>query len=499
MLYLRAEPSGTPHFTTVATSHSPIQMVTEKWRKPLYEPSDCAGRTIIVGFILIVLIICVSVFAASFKKVDEGEACVKINTRTGTIDPKPQTSAKNVILGPDFAWKCVPTTRQAISMSGNSSGWETRRQLSARTIEGLDIALDIDVEYIIDGSAVYELIRKFGDEWASAYNIIARSSLRNVASEFEGLQYLRGERGTISDRMREVLDVRFREDHATVERVNLRDIFLDLTFEAAFRGVEEVRLNSREALENRTLAIVNEQRQNETQVIELKTARQKVIVEANAKVTQAELGRSAGLTTARTTAERLLIAEESTRQAALIAAQGNVSKALAQRDAAITDARRQTRELELIAERERDVALISARSKVQEALEQREGQVEKKMAEIDALERELESLLVSAAAEAVQVLARNNVTVQGIVASGQARVAEVQSRRVAQKQMFDALGSAAGIGKEEALQYLWTKALEELTTANQTTAFLDYAKQPLMVETGALGGTVVGASVGSGG
>lgn len=435
-----------------------------------------------ISAIAVVLIICISIFAASFKKVEEGQACVKVNSRTGSVSSEPYLTASNELVGPDFEFICFPTTRQSISFA---DGFGLASNLTARTVEGLAINLQIDIEYRIVGEEVFALMNKFGEEFHGSYMRIARSTLRNVASEFEGLQYLRGERATIGERMREVLDLRLRQDHALVERVNIRDIHLDEAFEEAFRAVEEVRLDRLEALENRALAVVQEQRENETQAVELETARQSTLVAARALVVQAELAHTASITEATTAAARDLISEESVRQSILIAAEANVSRAEAQRDAAVTEATRVASERRLVANRQREVALIAARSLVLQAREQRETELEGKRAEIDLAERTVAAELIAANATAVGILADSNATATGRLATGEAEAEEARSRRLAQKGLLESMGAHAGVGADAALQYLWTNELRALVGSNQTTAFLDYLKQPLLAEAGA--------------
>ena len=78
------------------------------------------------------------------------------------------------------------------------------RVLGTRTQEGLFINLDIHIEYRLVSEEMKELFLKFGpwENVVSNITLIARSELRNTASNYGGLEYLAGDRGLIAANMR---------------------------------------------------------------------------------------------------------------------------------------------------------------------------------------------------------------------------------------------------------------------------------------------------------
>ena len=194
-------------------------------------------------------------------------------------------------------------------------GEGVNRVLGTRTQEGLFINLDIHIEYRLVSEEMKELFLKFGpwENVVSNITLIARSELRNTASNYGGLEYLAGDRGLIAANMRvrgcvlvavclwlcacgcvlvavclcgcgcvHVCDqptdgvawhvhqtdlaVALQPFHLNVNEVNIRTIRLSPAFERAFDAVRQVKLAASKALQTREVDITQERRANESSV-----------------------------------------------------------------------------------------------------------------------------------------------------------------------------------------------------------------------------------------
>jgi hypothetical protein len=273
----------------------------------------------------------------------------------------------------------------------------------------------------------------------------------------------------------------------------LRNIYLDDSFEVAFQAVESVRLEQLEAQEARALAIVAEQRANETQYIQLLAERQRVLVEAETAVRSAELAYSARTTAESTDAARRLIEAESLRNTVLVQARANVSKALAEREASVTDTSRLAEEQRLQALRAREVALIEAQSLVDEALARRAGLVSQAQAGLDEARSLTAQALTAVDAEAHVIALQANATALATQERTAADVDALQASRATQREEFEQLAAAAGMSTEEVLQYAWTEVL--LKRSDSGTVFLDYERSPMALEVSGEAEVSVGGSV----
>ena len=299
----------------------------------------CVGISCCV-FALIAIIVTISLVASSFAKVDEGEACMQYSDYTGVLEDEVVLEPTNAFVGPSSDFHCYPKIVQEIEVRRASSPlplphqtpmcsptvlrcfWRgcavpqfkegakgVNRVLGTRTQEGLFISLDIHIEYRLVSEEMKELFLKFGpwENVVSNITLIARSELRNTASNYGGLEYLAGDRGLIAANMRvrgcvlvavclcgcvavwlcgcgcvhacgqptdvvawhmyqTDLAVALQPFHLTVNEVNIRTIRLSPAFETAFDAVRQVKLAASKALQTREVDITQERRANESSV-----------------------------------------------------------------------------------------------------------------------------------------------------------------------------------------------------------------------------------------
>lgn len=494
------------------------------------------ATAVFLGLVAVIMII--SMVTASFDNVDEGQACMQYSNYTGILEDGVITTPENSFVGLHSGFACYPTLIQDIEFTHGGAG--VNRVLGTRTKEGLFISLQIHIEYRVDAADMKNLLLQFG-RWhhvVSNLTIIARSTLRNTASRYGGLDYLAGDRGSIAASMKADLHLDFQQFSTSVNEVNIKSISLSPEFERAFEAVREVKLQASKALQTREVDLTQEQRANESAVITLLAQRESTLLAARAAVTTATLERDALTTTKQTEIITTKLKAASTRATALTQARSEVNKAKSERTARLTEAQVRESERRLQAQRSRGVVLIEAKAEVEKAkaalvaartsaetsfaslrvqLEQdRDSKLTAARAELAAavLER-VERLLVAntqltvtgtreqarkqqAVGSATATRTRANATAAALQQSEAARIDGAAGLKSARVNFLAQLRAKTGMSATQVLRYLRLGALGRSST--NTTMFVDYTKVPLTLEASAQAGSsvTVGAGIDTG-
>mmetsp|Transcript_5726 Transcript_5726/g.20537 ORF Transcript_5726/g.20537 Transcript_5726/m.20537 type:complete len:433 (-) Transcript_5726:129-1427(-) len=396
------------------------------------------------GFFCASLITVIVLLACSFGSVDETDVCLSYNTITRVVDELPVDEPGVYFTGVDNGFLCFPKLVQTIefaSASSSTSGDAAPNgpPLHTRTREGLDIELDISIEYRLIPGELKSLFDKVNMDYLPLYEQLAASSLRNTVSKNPAENFLNNQRANVSTQMQLDMNERLNPFHANIITVNMRNVNLPDEFELAIQAVESVRLEQRQATTERGLELEREALDREKAIIDLTAEGRKQEIDAEAAVTRAELERQGLLTSAQTTASQRLIQAQKNRQTVLIAAENDRLTALTQRVGVLQTQQNAQDEAVISFQTELNLAVAAAR-----------------VAEIEA-----------------------NATASARIRQAQAEAAGLAETKAAEQQRFQDLKDSAGMSSEDMLRYVW---LQNLKSMHGTKFFLDYKKTPMFLE-----------------
>lgn len=357
--------------------------------------------------------------------------CLSYNTITRVVDEVPVEEPGTYFTGVDHGFLCFPKLVQTIEFAGD--GGANGPALHTRTREGLDIELDMSIEYRLIPGELKQLFDKVNMDYLPFYEQLAASSLRNTVSKNPAENFLNNQRANVSTQMQLDLNERLNPFHATVITVNMRSVNLPDEFEFAIQAVESVRLEQRQAETERGLELEREALEREKAVIDLEAEGRRMEIDAEAAVTRARLEREGLLTSARTQADKALIQAQKERQTILIAAENDRLTALTQRVGVLQNRQNEQDEAIIGFETEKNLAVAAAR-----------------VAEITA-----------------------NATAAARVRQAEADAEGLAEIKAAEQQRFQDLKDSADMSSEEMLRYVW---LDNLKNLDGTKMFIDYKK-----------------------
>ena len=323
----------------------------------------------------------------------------------------------------------------------STQSWSQEPRLKARTHEGLLLEMDVMLEFKLIGKDVKKIFNLVKLDFMPMYQILASNVLRNVAAKYEAFSFLNKDRQAIGEEMRTRLNQTFFKYHAEVLSVQLFHVDLPDQFEGWIREVERLRLDQRKEVEQRNVAIAQQNNTIFETEVRLKADKLKSVIDATALVDQAELARPALITEAETNAiiRRL--------------------NAIKERNTTIIDVNKRY----AVAQQTLELQKTRANNNLKAALIDIETQ--KRQAQKDA-----EVILIDAKAEAARLRAL-----------GVAEAKAIQAAKEAKLQQFQDIKQAFGgsMTQEQILQYTW---LQVLKTANDVNIYIDYKKTPLFIE-----------------
>ena len=134
--------------------------------------------------------------------------------------------------------------------------------------------------------ALYDLVAK---DFSAFYQLLAGSTLRNVAAKYKASQFLDASRRNISLDMKNSLQKAFEPYYADVISVQLFHVDLPDQYEKWIKTIESLKLESRRAQAYRVVAEQTENNKYTKAKIDLQTDRDKAIIDSNASVSHASL------------------------------------------------------------------------------------------------------------------------------------------------------------------------------------------------------------------
>ena len=294
------------------------------------------------------LIIFVGLIAGSFGYVAELQYCLKYHSITRNLE-KLETEKGTHFIGIAQNYKCFPSQRLALEFSPpnyNEDDPDADEELDmdeyengempklgllhSRTSEGLDIGMDILVEYELrpEENSLMALFDLVGTNFTFWYKDIVTASLMNTASLFEAQKFLGVTRTAIQERMLENLQARQRDITARIGAlglhfgeldekaitmptqffmkvldIQLRHVDLPNDYEALIAAIEAVKLDKRMAHKESELAKKVEAEEREKQMWAIEKDRVEKIIAEQAKVEGAAVARDGSLLAADTEAK----------------------------------------------------------------------------------------------------------------------------------------------------------------------------------------------------
>eukprot|EP00730_Choanoeca_flexa_P001058 TRINITY_DN10464_c0_g1_i1.p2 TRINITY_DN10464_c0_g1~~TRINITY_DN10464_c0_g1_i1.p2 ORF type:complete len:462 (+),score=109.49 TRINITY_DN10464_c0_g1_i1:137-1522(+) len=439
--------------------------------------------TIVAFSVFVGLLSLIVVLSISFARVTDDEICQLFYPDGSRLIT--QTEPGLVFVGPGYEKHCVPRHTLHLTFTSDSTTGLTRK-INSRTSEGLPVTLEVDVEYRFTPAGLESSMLRTGfSSYQERLLMATRAEVRNVASFYEAESFLRGSRETIATDMRDrIARTLVEKDGVLIEvvRVNLLTIDVDDRFENRFQQVEDIRLLQLQAQADLELAVIEELRLNETELIAGLADRERRIQQARAEVTAAELAQQANMTTAQTEALRDIIQAESARIQERIKKETALQEAEADQNLKVRQAERQAIADAELAETARLNMVTEMNGKVRKAADRARDIA---TAELERTRR-LESLASVAIDRTLTMFNRTlaaNVTAQQIRDQGvvDADVREVNVRGQTEEHL--AIQRALNMTDEQLAALIWYRALGHSNSTSRT-VFMDYTKVAFMREFG---------------
>eukprot|EP00039_Didymoeca_costata_P014220 m.227393 g.227393 ORF g.227393 m.227393 type:complete len:458 (-) comp15972_c0_seq2:300-1673(-) len=438
----------------------------------------CKAVTAFLTFVF-VLVICI-VIPLSVTRVSDDEACQVFYSDGRKIVSK--ESSGLVFVGPNQEKYCLTRTTQHLIFSDENTGLE--RLITART-QGLEVELEVDVEYRLKPGKIWETADRIGYDSPQARMLrTCRAEIRNVASLFPVEAFLSGTRANISETMGRWLHETFNElDGVFIDiiNVNLLHIQVYKPFEEKFQEVENKRLQQVVARENTELVIQQEVRKNQTEHINAQAQRDQRLQEANSLIIKAQLEQEKLVTEAETQHEQDKIEAESDRQIRTIRAQTVLEETVAQRQLTLQELDREALQKFTVAETARQNMESVARGNIERALSEARRDIQ--LANIERT-KQIEALVKLTIEKNLEVFNINltaNVDGQRIRQNGVAQAREAEKNVKKKTREFELLQDKLNMSDKAVVSLLLYRALQK---SPDKKVLLDYVKQPLMTELG---------------
>lgn len=429
-----------------------------------------------------VLIIAV-LLGVSIDRVETDEVC-QIFYQDGSVI-KTESKAGYVMVGPGQEKHCIPLSMLRMTFD-QISGDELNRVVSCRTAEGLEVTLEIDIEYQYEASNIDKTIERTGlpgDDTAPRLLRTARSEIRNAASQYSVTQFLTGSRSIIASQIQHSLQRKLKDVDGvfvTIVKVNLLHIDVYEPFEAKYQAVEDARLEAKKVKEDQNLMKIEETRLTETQEIAAYAENGKLLQEAASRTAVAQLQQAKEKTVANTRAQSDFIAADSDRKQRLIRVQSKLAEAKEDRELQLAQIIRQNTEKLTRAETNRSNLISTEQARVLMAHAKAEQAKKEALIKQEKTLASLEALNITHVLEMFQLELAATVKVDAINNDGEASAAE-QLRVTRQKTAeFELMQDKLNLTDRGMVSVLMYRALKR----SDPTVMLDYEKEPLLNEFG---------------
>ncbi len=172
--------------------------------------------------------------ALSFEIVDYNEYALLQNDITREIQPEVYEEGLYPV-GIFSSFIKFPSTWQTIEFSPAEDANDIA--IHTRTEDGLALTIDISFQYQLNKTHLLDMYGQYGIEYEEYFAKVARGVLRDVASEYDALEFFYN-RTTITSAMLDALITKEDAFFIEIGEFQLRDVDLPDTFEAAIEAVE---------------------------------------------------------------------------------------------------------------------------------------------------------------------------------------------------------------------------------------------------------------------
>lgn len=164
----------------------------------------------------------VILFAVSFDTLEPTEMGLKYNRVSVTVEPEVYNYGR-FFLGLGRKFIKFPGTMQLIELKDSTS-------LRAWSKEGQLIELDVSVDYRLERDNLYNLYRRYGEDYHTRLIQATIKAIKLVTIQYEATDFFTS-RDQIGDEMKASVSERFDKEFVTLELFNLRNIDLPNGFE----------------------------------------------------------------------------------------------------------------------------------------------------------------------------------------------------------------------------------------------------------------------------
>lgn len=189
---------------------------------------------VLVGLVFLFL-------ALSFKRIHTLELGLDYNQLTQEVSPQPLANGMHFLGAPWHRLLIFPKTMQNMQFSTNDSPHD---ELHTRTMDGLQVVLEISFQYQFLPDEVHALFEDFGEDgYKPVFFDVAAHLISEAATEYTAYQFF-NQKETIASKMCDKLDAYFRAElHASVVSLQIQSSQLPDSFNEAITDTVTQRQN----------------------------------------------------------------------------------------------------------------------------------------------------------------------------------------------------------------------------------------------------------------
>lgn len=227
--------------------------------------------------LIIIAVIAVStvlpILAVSFESIEYNEFALKQNVLTKEIEDKVYEEGFYTT-GPLYTFIKFPSIWRTIEFTPENS---SDSSIHTRTEDGLDLIIEISFQYRLVKDQILDLYKEYGTEYESYIINIARGVLRDVAGEYDALEFFFN-RSFIATAMIDALVSKEEVLKVEMGEFQMRRIDLPDNFENAIQQVEIAKQEIKIAEYQQQAAVIRAK----TLIIEAEAQMNITIIEAEA-------------------------------------------------------------------------------------------------------------------------------------------------------------------------------------------------------------------------
>ena len=450
------------------------------------------------------LIVVIGLIIGSFGYVGELQLCLKYHTISRVVE-KLEVEKGTYFIGVAQAYQCFPSQRLTLEFAPKPTGEDVEEKdndeyengempnlgyLKSRTSEGLDLKMDVLVEYQLrpEESSLMGLFNLTGTNFTWWYKDVVTASLMNTASQFRANMFLSKDRQTIADQMLEGIKVRHKqlvphvsatetEFFITPLSVQLRHVDLPGSYEKSIETIERIKLDKK-LLDEKPVEILRNTFSDRTRCSAQLRPGSSFPLSALRFLDRVKLD-VAGVE--KTIAEDK-ISWDQDRSTQQIEKRAEVNVAVLQRNVSITQADTGVIIETMTAERERKVMVVNSNRDFALATLVQEEEKTKQTTEHEVAKKKLDQEIVEANAQAEKTLKKAEELAYEIEQEAAAAADAMARVKAAELEEYVKLKTQGKMLNENVLQHVWMSTLKKL---NKAKMFLDYRKVPLFLEAAA--------------